>query len=268
MTKRPEMSYQNADAIYQGCQEPHIVPWINNTLHFVGQRILRPDVLISDDTLATIRQQFALGKGALIVCNHPSLFDVATLPGALSTLEVPNALGVSEFREASAVAKDSLFRGPLGIISRATGSIPLFRPNSDSYKDLPPEEKTKLRRSNRLALGVVAYRLQHGMSVAFMAEGTNSTIAARTELPLTDIKDGFTAIAQSASDDSSFIMPVAIHYRSKANNKLSPFRAAVAFGEPLTEYPHLKKDIKIKTHERMNEALGRAVAHHQAPQLR
>lgn len=52
--------------------------WINNSSHIVGQAIYRPEVA-DDATRKELELQFALGKGALVVSNHPSGFDTVVL---------------------------------------------------------------------------------------------------------------------------------------------------------------------------------------------
>lgn len=225
MTKRPELTPTNHEAVYTYYGTSRIQPWINKLWRFVGEKVYSPEVVMSDDDRREIELQLSMGKGALIASNHPSGHDVLALPGAL------RATGIPQIQETGALAKDSLFRGPLGVVSEATGSIPVFR--EKSHPDVSPRV---LSQAANGALNAAANRLRNHESIVVMPEGTNSTDEALVQLTATDIKAGIARIALAATDEHSFILPVSIRYTGDRHQALPPRHPIVAFGTPITEY--------------------------------
>ena len=247
MTKRPEITPENYQAIYSHYAEDSTVGWINNSLHIVGQAIYRPEVVMDDATRKELELQFALGKGALVVSNHPSGFDTVVLPGAFRTTGIP------ELQKTGALVKDSLYHGPLRLLWEGTGSLPVFR--EQSYPDM---DRAMFMKTVNALLGVVAGRLRAGKSIMMMPEGTRSAPEGRTHLRLGDIKAGVARMALLASDENTFILPVGIHYQENAEGKLSPWRPTVALGDPITHFEAAPTGVKKQIYAGMQDALDRA----------
>lgn len=247
MTRRPELVPENYEAIYEYYKTPHTREWINTAWHALGERLYRPDVVMSDITEREIRAQLQMGKGALVASNHPSGHDVLVLPGAL------RASGIEGLQETGALAKDSLFHGLVGIVSEATGSIPVFR-----QKSHPDATRSDLAQAGLGAVKTAAHRLRNHQSVVVMPEGTNSTEEALTQLTAKDIQAGIARIAVEATDRHSFILPVGISYTSNRHRKLPPRHPVVVLGRPITIYEHAAPAVKGQVLRGMQIALNRA----------
>lgn len=251
MTKRPELNPNNHTAVYEYYEEPQIRQWLDSLWRRAGKFLYKPEVLLSDATRDLIEAQFAMGKSALIASNHPSGHDILALPGAL------HATGIAGLQQTGALGKDSLFHGPLGMVSEATGSIPVFR--QKSWQNTT--SRSTLLDAGKDLIHVVAKRLQNGQSIVVMAEGTNSTEQALTHLSAKDIKGGIAHMAIAATDQASFLLPVGIHYTHDRHQKLPPRHPIVAIGEPIVEYEQTIPQVKKQILEGMQTALDLANAH-------
>ncbi len=252
MTRRPELNPNNYEAVYQHYEEPHIRRWLDSLWRSAGKTLYSPEVVLDDETRAQIESQFAMGKSALIACNHPSGHDILSLPGALLASDIP------QLAQTGALGKDSLFRGPLGVVSDATGSIPVFRRKSWPIETV---SDATLRDANKDLIRVVADRLRNGHSMVVMAEGTNSTDEALTQLALKDIKSGIAYMALAATDQESFILPVGIHYTGDRHQALPPRHPVVALGAPIVDYAQNAFRVKKQIFEGMQTALDLANSH-------
>lgn len=256
MTERPEITTSNYSEVYDYYETPRLNQRFNSTYFSLSHTIYAPDVLLPDGTRERIEEQFALGKGAIIASNHPSSQDTFVAAAAMHSTGMPQ---LSEF---TAFAKDSLFHGVTLPFFEYTGAIPVFRPPSHDSIDVR-EVRQMTERMFRLA----AHRLKQGHNVAIMPEGRRSPPEELEHLRLQSIRSGIAGIARYASDRSSFIIPLGMHYASGAPHSLArPVRhAAVAFGNPITYYPPAMNDLRRHVHEGMQTALTAAVALHQPP---
>lgn len=250
METRPAITATNYSDVYDYYEEPRIGHTFNKALFKVARALYAPDVVIGDETRAAIEHNIALGKGALLAVNHPSPHDPFVTAGAFHELDIE---GFSEF---TGFAKDELFRGPRRIIFEKTGCVPVFR--QKNYQDLSARDNIKI--SERL-FQLARDRLVHGQHVSLMPEGTNSASDELTTLNFNKIKSGIVKIAQYATTDHAFILPVGVYYRTdQPRNATLPRHAAVAFGEPITVFEPRAIDLRHQVHEGMQAALDMAVA--------
>lgn len=247
MTKRPELTPENHEAVYDYYREPQIRQWLNMLWRRTGNLLYSPDIVLSDETREDIETQFSLGKAALIASNHPSYHDAFSLPAAFLKTQI------SGLRETGALGKESLFRGPLSVVSEATGSIPVFR--EKSWPDT--SRSTRIDAGNKL-IETVTTRLRNGHSMVIMPEGTTSTEESLTQLSANRIQGGVARIAIAATDSESFVLPIGIHYTHDRHQKRPPRHPVIAFGNPITEYSQNRSAMKARIVEGMQAALDLA----------
>lgn len=254
MPQRPEVTATNYEQVYDYYQTPRIHSGFNRTVFKAAHMLYRPDVLLSSETRQSILTQLSMGKGALIAANHPSQHDPFVAAAAMYETEIP------ELQEFMGLAKDSLFRGPTRPLFEKTGCIPVFR--SKNYTSVDP---TTMAASTQRMLAVAAERLQQGKAVALMPEGTRSPVDGLYQLSLARIRSGIARVAEHASDDRSFIVPLGIAYRcaNPRNRVIPPRHTVVAIGDPVIHYDRGINGIRQQVYESIQSTLDHAVAHTQ-----
>lgn len=251
MTRRPKLTPENYQAVYEHYAHERPMPRTNRAIFSLGDMLYNPDVLISDRVRKEIEFQLLIGKGALLASNHPSGHDPMVLAGAVHQLDIP---GLDTVR---AVAKDSLFHGIMRPSTEATGCIPVFRRHK-----YPEIGTRKFLDASHAMIDLVAAELQRGQAIAILPEGTNSAAAEREQLDPRKIKVGIAQAAIKAGDQSSFIIPIGIHYRTDNPLRKRPSRhPAVAIGMPITSYEHSSTAVKNQIYKGMQGALNRATNH-------
>ena len=254
MTKRPEITPSNYQEVYDYYETPRLKPLFNAAYFRLSHALYAPDVLLADETRERIEEQLALGKGAIIASNHPSAQDPFVAAAAMQETGIP------QLREFTAYAKDSLFHGITLPFFEYTGAIPVFRPTTHDHID----SRTMMQITEQL-FRVTASRLRQGKNVAIMPEGKRSSTDELRYLKFQSIRGGIARVARYATDASSFIIPLGIHYRSEDPRSLvMPARhTAVAFGNPITHYPGAVYDLRREVHATMQKALNAAAEMHE-----
>jgi 1-acyl-sn-glycerol-3-phosphate acyltransferase len=251
MTNRPKITAENFEQVYDYYKTSRISPRFNQAVFAVSDKLYAPDALIGDEARDAIETQFALGKGAIMAINHPSPHDPFVSAGAM------HQTGITGFREFTGFAKDSLFHGLTLPIFEKTGCVPVFR--HKSYPDLSLHDFARMAES---LMALAVHHLREGNNVSMMPEGTYSQPDELVRLKKQSIKSGIARIAQYATDNSSFIVPVGIRYRTNnAHETLLPRHAAVVFGTPITTYASSPGAIKAQVYEGMQASLTEAVTY-------
>lgn len=249
MTERPDITPSNYKAVYDYYDTSRLNKRFNKALFRCARALYAPNVVASEETIETITTSLALGKGALLAVNHPSGHDPFVTAGAF------DELAIDGFQEFTGFAKDELFRGASRPIFELTGCVPVFR--QKNYEGIDLRQHAKI--TERL-FQLASNRLRSGQNVSLMPEGTNSSPDELTVLPIGKIKSGIVKIAQYASDNHSFIVPVGVHYKSPdPKHAKLPRHASVAFGEPITHYETNPIALKRQIHAGMQDALTAAV---------
>lgn len=250
MTKRPELAPENYEAIYEYYDGSQLKPVFNRAVYALSSLAFKPDLLLSDETRDEIEAQFALGKGALVAANHPSQHDPFVMAGAWHQTKIP------QFQHFMAFAKAELFEGVPRILFENTGSVPILRP-----QDFPDVSPRVFADMTDKVLRMQADYVKAGGTAASMVEGTRSHPAELRKLRMASIKSGIARTALYAGDESSFIVPAAIHYRvtDPRAPKLPPRHTVVALGEPITTYETKTLAIRRQVYDGLQAALDRAV---------
>ena len=248
MAERPEITPENYSAVYDYYEEPRTSHGFNTRLFALANRLYAPDVLMSEHVREIIEDNISLGKGALLAVNHPSQHDPFVTAGAF------HQLSIEGFTEFTGFAKDELFHGIKRPIFEKTGCVPVFR--QKNHTELSHHEHLKI--AERL-FELATHRLMQGQNVSIMPEGTNSAPDELESLNYKKIKSGIVKIAQYATDQHAFIVPIGIHYRTAQPRKAKlPRHAVVAFGEPITSFGGWPMEIKHQIFDGMQQALTAA----------
>lgn len=248
MTHRPEITAANYAEVYNYYTESRLKPHVSSAIFRACSMLYSPDVYIADSTRNQINEQLGQGKGALIAMNHPSHHD--PFVGAAGM----QRSGIPELTDCMAFAKDSLFRGATLPLFEYTGCVPVFR-----HKSYPDLDRHTFNKATNSLLELAAHRLQDGQTVSILPEGTTSRPEARTQLEMQDIKSGIARVALLASDEQSFIIPMAIAYRpGQLHQKFPPRHAVVTLGDPVTEYATTSKGLREQVLEAMQGQLAEA----------
>lgn len=250
MKRHPDITASNYDEVYEYYRTSRASKRFSDITFSISEKLYVPDVYHRYGTIATIRQQLELGKGAMLAINHPSQHDPFVMAGAIHEMseEIP------EFTDFMGFGKDSLFRGPTRILFEKTGCVPVFR--HKSYPDIEPRAFAQL--TNAL-FDLSVNRLQSGHHVSLMPEGTRSDPDNLERLDYAAVKTGIARIAHLATDAHSFIVPVGIHYRTDTPRSFFvPQHTNVVFGDPITEYDSSVGAIRRQVFDGMQNALDQA----------
>ena len=154
MTKRPEITPNNYQEVYDYYETPRLKPLFNAAYFRLSHALYAPDVLLADETRERIEEQLTHGKGAIIASNHPSAQDPFVAAAAMQETDIP------QLREFTAYAKDSLFHGITLPFFEYTGAIPVFRPTTYDHID----SRTMMQITEQL-FRVTASRLRQGKTL-------------------------------------------------------------------------------------------------------
>lgn len=247
MTRHPKITASNYKQVYDYYRTPRMHPRFNEAVLSVSHALYKPEVHFQPHAIESLKQQLALGKGALLAMNHPSAHDPFVMAGAFQEIHET----VPGFRDFMGFGKDSLFRGPTRPLFEKTGCVPVFR--RDSYPDLDPRTFADL--THELFM-MSADRLRHGNHVSLMPEGTRSGRENIEHIDYSAIKTGLARIALLAGSDHSFIVPVGIRYRNETPGSLFvPKGTAVVIGEPIIDYAPTANGVRRQLVEGMQSAL-------------
>ena len=250
MARHPDITASNYEEVYDYYRTSRASKRFSDITFSLSEKIYAPDVHHQFGTIATIRQQLELGKGAVLAINHPSPHDPFIMAGAIHEMnnEIP------DFTDFMGFGKDSLFRGPTRLLFEKTGCVPVFR--HKSYPDMEPRTFTQL--TNAL-FDLSVERLKEGYHVSLMPEGTCSAPDQLEHLDYAAVKTGIARIAHLATDIHSFIVPVGIHYRTDNPRSLFvPRHTNVVFGDPIAEYGPTITAIRRQVFNGMQNALDQA----------
>lgn len=227
MTRRPEITPANYQAVYDYYRTPRYSAKFQRRVGRIANWLYHPDVVCSDEVRAQLDEQFAQGKGALVALNHPSEHDPLVTTAAARQINHPALRGFLVY------AKDSLFHGALTRPVEKLGALPTFR--TQNHQDLTFAE---LRDMYAMQAELAVEQLKRGQPIGLYVEGTCSDPSEYDQLKLTSVKSGIGQIALAAGQEHSYILPIALRYRTPdpRTRVMPPRHTVINVGAPITEY--------------------------------
>lgn len=221
---RPEVHLANYAEVYRFFGRGRRRHRFTHAVLRLATLLWAPRVVVTPEVAAEVRRLSESGTGIVVASNHPSKHDAMVIAAVLwhRPLRILSS--------GSALAKDSLFSGPMRPVFEYTGTIPVFR--AKNYPDVPPE--IHIAAAHRM-IEVCVEMLREGNAVLYFVEGTNSATEDLRALRRESVKQGIGQIVHDvhAAGRPVALLPVALNYRGQEKSSQPPRGTVATTGMPV-----------------------------------